>query len=66
MVSTALVDSMISAIYLTPQDDISKHNISNLHLHLGAGDYYLTSDLVLENIRYFSLTGTECTRVQHL
>ena len=64
MASITLVHSMISTMSLTPQDDISKYNISDVHIQLGPGDYYLTSDLVLENVRHFLLTGTKYTKIK--
>ena len=64
MALITLVHSMISTISLTPQDDISKYNISDVHLQLGPGDYHLTSDLVLENVRHFLLTGTKYTTIK--
>ena len=64
MASITLVHSMDSTISLTPQDDISKYNISDVHIHLGPGDYHLTSDLILDSIENFQITGTKYTRIK--
>jgi len=54
----------ILTIHLTPQDDISKYNISNVHLQLTPGDYHLSKNLVLESINNFKLTGTTYTKIK--
>ena len=49
---------------LTPQDDISKYNTSNVHLHLTPGEYHLANDLVLDKIDNFTISGTTYTKIK--
>ena len=55
---------MVTTIHLTPQDDLSKYNMSNVHIHLTPGEYQLTNDLILDKIDSFMITGSIFTKIK--